>query len=64
MSGLCLSDCEWKKKGLTVREGEVVAFIRPNKKVKICENGRLTYKLESKVKPGYKLACNGWWKLF
>ena len=55
----CLSDCEWKKKGITVGEGEVVDFIPPKKKVGICENGRITYKLESEVKKGYKLACNG-----
>ena len=37
----------------------MVDFIVPKKKVGICENGRITYKLESEVKKGYKLACNG-----
>jgi hypothetical protein len=37
----------------------VVDFIPPKKKVGICENGKITYKLESEVKKGYKLACNG-----
>ena len=57
-----VQDCEWKKKGITVGEGEVVDFIPPKKKVGICERGRITYKLESKVKKGYKLACNGKYK--
>ena len=64
VSGQCLADCEWKKKGITVGEGEVVGFIVPKKKVGICENGRITYKLEKEVKKGYKLACNGEMNLF
>ena len=54
-----MSDCEWKKKKIMVGEGEVVDFIPPKKKVGICENGRITYKLESEVKKPYKLACGG-----
>ena len=62
--GSCCADCEWKQKGITVNEGEVVGFIPQKKftpkKVKICEkNGKLKYKPEEDVAPGYKIACNG-----
>ena len=54
MKGFCpkyqlISVCEWKKKGITVQEGEVVNFIVAAKKVGICEGGRIKYKKESKV---------------
>ena len=60
----CSADCEWKQKGITVKEGEVVGFIPKKKftpkKVKICEkNGKLKYKPEEDVAPGYKIACSG-----
>ena len=58
--GTCSADCEWKEKGVTVKEGEVVGFVKVPKKVKICEkNGKLKYKREKDVAPGYKIACNG-----
>ena len=60
---ICSADCEWKKKGITVQEGEVVNFIVAAKKVGICEGGRIRYKKESKVDPGYTLACNGEWAI-
>ena len=55
----CSADCKWKKKGITVEEGEVVGFVKVPKKVKICEKNVLKYKLEKNVDPGYKIACNG-----
>ena len=57
--GSCSADCKWRKKGITVKEGEVVGFSRVSKKVKICEKNVLKYKLEKDVAPGYKIACNG-----
>ena len=42
-----------------VKEGEVINFLVASKKVGICQKGRIRYKSESKVDPGYTLACNG-----
>ena len=57
--GTCSADCEWKQKGIIVKEGEVVGFSRVSKKVKICERNVLKYKLEKDVALGFKMACNG-----
>ena len=57
--GTCSADCKWREKGITVKEGEVVGFVRVPKKVKICKKNVLKYKLEKDVAPGYKIACNG-----
>jgi hypothetical protein len=53
--GTCSADCKWREKGITVKDGEVVGFSRVSKKVKICEENVLKYKLAT----GYKIACNG-----
>ena len=57
------ADCLWKKKGVMVKEGEVVDFIPPVNKVGICLGGFIRYKLESRVGP-YKLACGGQFSVF
>ena len=54
---LCLADCEWKEKEITVKEGEAVRFLKKFKKVKICEDGKLKYKKIADTT--YTLACNG-----
>ena len=54
---LCLADCEWKEKEITVSEGEAVRFLKKFKKVKICEDGKLKYKKIKDV--DFTLACNG-----
>ena len=50
----CVGDCEWKEKKRTVKEGEIVRFL---KKVKICEGGKLKHKKISETT--YSIACNG-----
>merc|ERR1719334_1397814 len=55
----CMSDCKWRKKGITVKEGEVVGFSRVSKKVQICEKGILSFKLEKDLGKPLSLACNG-----
>ena len=54
---LCLSDCEWKEKELTVKEGEAVRFLKKFKKVKVCEEGKLKYRKIADT--DYTLACKG-----
>ena len=52
-----MSDCEWKKKKITVKEGEAVRFLKKGGKVRICEDGILKYKKIADVQ--FTLACNG-----
>merc|ERR1712055_536405 len=54
---LCLTDCDWKEKDITVKEGEAVRFLKKYKKVKICLDGKLQYKRIADVE--FSFACSG-----
>jgi len=53
--------CTLKRKGKTydVQEGEVTVILK--KLVKVCKDGKLSFKPKSEVRAPYKKACGGCW---